>query len=59
MSDGTPSDVGGERERLAALKAEGLGLRALARGFGRATSTASRELRRNAPSKDGYLPVHT
>src|SRR6188472_2786896 len=43
-----------ERERLAALKAEGLSPRAL----GRAASTISRELRRNALPKGGYLPVH-
>ena len=47
-----------ERERLAALKAEGLSLRALARALGRAASTVSRELRRNALPKGGYLPVH-
>src|SRR4051794_32611598 len=41
-----------QRERLAALKAEGLSLRAIARALGRAASTISRELRRNA------LPVH-
>src|SRR5919202_1120335 len=37
-----------ERERLAALKAEGLSPRAIARALGRAASTVSRELRRNA-----------
>src|SRR4051795_11826372 len=47
-----------ERERLAALKAEGLSLRAIARALGRATSTISRELRRNALPRGGYLPVH-
>src|SRR3954469_25675056 len=47
-----------ERERLAALKAEGLSLRAIARRLGRAASTISRELRRNALPKGGYLPVH-
>src|SRR3954447_14003722 len=47
-----------ERERLAALKAEGLSLRAIARALGRAASTISRELRRNALPKGGYLPVH-
>ena len=35
-----------ERERLAALKGEGLSLRAIARQLGRAASTISRELRR-------------
>src|SRR4051794_8449848 len=47
-----------ERERLAGLKAEGLSLRAIARALGRAASTISRELRRNALPKGGYLPVH-
>jgi IS30 family transposase len=47
-----------ERERLAASKAEGLSLRAIAARLGRAASTISRELRRNALPKGGYLPVH-
>ena len=47
-----------ERERLAALKAEGLGPRAIAARLGRAASTVSRELRRNALPRGGYLPVH-
>src|SRR3954452_11426466 len=47
-----------QRERLGALKAEGLSLRAIARALGRAASTISRELRRNALPKGGYLPVH-
>ena len=47
-----------ERERLAALKADGLSLRSIARALGRAASTVSRELRRNALPKGGYLPVH-
>jgi transposase, IS30 family len=47
-----------ERERLAVLKAEGLSLRAIARALGRAASTVSRERRRNALPKGGYLPVH-
>ena len=47
-----------ERERLAALKAEGLSLRAIAGRLGRAASTVSRELRRNALPRGGYLPVH-
>src|SRR4029450_3291022 len=47
-----------ERERLAALKGEGLSLRAMARQLGRAASTISRELRRNALPKGGYLPAH-
>jgi hypothetical protein len=64
--DGNPGwgDVGRdaltleERERLAVLKAEGLGLRAIASRLGRAASTISRELRRNALPRGGYLPVH-
>jgi IS30 family transposase len=47
-----------EREWLAVLKAEGLSLRAIARQLGRAASTVSRELRRNALPKGGHLPVH-
>src|SRR3712207_1463082 len=47
-----------EREQLAASKAEGLSLRAIARQLGRAASTISRELQRNALPKGGYLPVH-
>jgi transposase, IS30 family len=47
-----------ERERLAALKGEGLSLRRIAARLGRAASTISRELRRNALPKGGYLPVH-
>ena len=46
-----------ERERLAALKGEGLSLRAIARQLGRAASTISRELRRNALPKGGDLPA--
>src|SRR5215213_7133672 len=57
MSGGTHLTLD-ERERLAALKAEGLGLRAIARELGRAASTVSRELRRNALPRGGYLPVH-
>jgi IS30 family transposase len=47
-----------ERERLAEAKAEGLSLRAIAARLGRAASTISRELRRNALPKGGYMPVH-
>ena len=47
-----------ERERLATLKAEGHSLRAIAARLGRAASTVSRELRRNALPRGGYLPVH-
>src|SRR5918911_1190766 len=57
MAGGTHLELE-ERERLAALEAEGLSLRAIARALGRAASTVSRELRRNALPKGGYLPVH-
>ena len=57
MSGGTHLELE-ERERLAAPKAEGLSLRAIARALGRAASTVSRELRRNALPRCGYLPVH-
>src|SRR5918911_2619133 len=57
MSGGTHLTLE-ERERLAASKAEGLSLRAIAARLGRGASTVSRELRRNALPKGGYLPVH-
>src|SRR3954463_11295972 len=57
MAGGTHLELE-ERERLAALKAEGLSLRAIARQLGRAASTGSRELRRHALPKGGYLPGH-
>src|SRR4051812_4331255 len=57
MSGGTHLTLE-ERERLAAFKAEGLSLRGIAARLGRAASTVSRELRRNALPKGGYLPVH-
>jgi IS30 family transposase len=57
MSDGTHLRLE-ERERLAALKAEGLSLGSIAQALGRAASTVSRELRRNALPRGGYLPVH-
>jgi transposase, IS30 family len=47
-----------ERERLAALRAEGLSLRTIAARLGRAASTVGRELRRNALPRGGYLPVY-
>jgi IS30 family transposase len=47
-----------EREQLAVLRAEGLSRRTIAARLGRAASTISRELRRNALPKGGYLPVH-
>jgi transposase, IS30 family len=57
MADGTHLSLE-ERERLAVLLAEGLSRREIARRLGRAASTISRELRRNALPKGGYLPVH-
>jgi IS30 family transposase len=57
MSGGTHLSLE-ERERLAALRVEGLSLRAIAARLGRSPATVSRELRRNALPKGGYLPVH-
>src|SRR5918911_458702 len=57
MSGGTHLTLA-ERERLAALKAEGLSRRAIAVRLGRATSTVSPELRRNALPRGGFLPGH-
>lgn len=45
-----------ERDRIADLKAAGLSLRAIARALGRAASTLSRELRRNALASGAYQP---
>ncbi len=45
-----------ERDRLADLKADGLSLREIARALGRAASTISRELRRNALDSGAYRP---
>src|SRR3954454_14967150 len=42
-----------EREEIALLKAQGVGVRALARRLGRSPSTVSRELRRNAATRGG------
>jgi IS30 family transposase len=47
----------GERDQIAALKADGLGIRAIAATLGRAGSTISRELRRNALEGGAYRPV--
>jgi transposase, IS30 family len=44
-----------EREELALLKAQGLGVRAIARELHRHPSTVSRELRRNAGTRGGKL----
>jgi IS30 family transposase len=44
-----------EREEVAILKAQGLGVREIARRLKRAPSTISRELRRNAATRGGSL----
>ena len=44
-----------EREDLAILRAQGTGIREIARQIGRAASTISRELRRNAATRSGGL----
>ena len=45
-----------ESARLAGLMADGLSLRSIAKALGRATSTISRELRRNALDGGAYRP---
>jgi IS30 family transposase len=44
-----------EREEIALLHAHGCGVRVIARRLDRAPSTISRELRRNAATRSGYL----
>jgi len=44
-----------EREEIALLRAQGMGVREIARRLGRAPSTISRELRRNAATRGGKL----
>jgi len=44
-----------EREEIALLQVQGLGVREIARRLGRAASTVSRELRRNAATRGGNL----
>ena len=44
-----------EREEIALLRAQGLGVREVARRLGRAASAISRELRRNAATRGGVL----
>src|SRR3954469_13152516 len=44
-----------EREEIATLKAQGLGVRGMAGRLGRDPSTISRELRRNAATRGGRL----
>jgi IS30 family transposase len=45
----------GEREEIALLRVQGAGVRQIARLLGRAPSTISRELRRNAATRGGRL----
>ncbi len=44
-----------EREEIALSRAQGAGVRQIARGLGRSASTISRELRRNAATRGGKL----
>jgi IS30 family transposase len=44
-----------EREEIALLRAQGCGVREIARRLGRSSSTISRELRRNAATRGGRL----
>ena len=44
-----------EREEIAILRAQGAGVREIARRLRRAPSTVSRELRRNAATRSGGL----
>lgn len=44
-----------EREEIAIMRAQGAGVREIARAIGRAPSTISRELRRNAATRGGEL----
>lgn len=45
-----------ERDRLSNLRADGASLRAISRALGRAASTISREIRRNALESGAYRP---
>lgn len=44
-----------EREEIVLLRAQGAGVRQIARALGRSPSTVSRELRRNAATRAGKL----
>ena len=46
-----------EREEIALLRARGAGVREVARQVGRSPSTISRELRRNAATRSGGVPL--
>lgn len=48
-----------EREEIALLRAQGHGVREVARRLGRAASAISRELRRNAATRSGNLDYRT
>ncbi len=54
---GYPHLTRSERDRIADLKAQGLGVSAIADAVGRHKSTISRELRRNAHADGTYRPV--
>jgi len=54
---GYPHLTGSERDQIAELKAQGLGVNAIARAIGRHPSTLSRELKRNAHADGTYRPV--
>ena len=47
-----------EREEIAILNAQHIGMREIARQLGRSPSTISRELRRNAATRSGNLEYH-
>ena len=47
-----------ERDQIAILRAAGLSMGAIARALGRAKTTVSRELQRNALPAGGYSPLH-
>jgi IS30 family transposase len=47
-----------EREEIAILRAQGVGVRQIARRLGRDPATISRELRRNAATRGGRLDYH-
>src|SRR3954463_13490349 len=47
-----------ERDHIAALKAAGRSIGAIAKAVGRAKSTVSRELRRNALPRGRYSPLY-
>ncbi len=47
-----------ERDQIGILRAAGRSVGAIARALGRAKTTISRELRRNALASGGYSPLH-